>query len=200
LPPLDNYIVFGAEVISKNPGYKDIIFDYFFTIFTTKHMGQADHIAACRLVESVLLNLPGQVDPYLPRVLDIIRARLQDTKEYKRPGYKVYLLETFINAIYYNPIATLQYLEDCGFTQTFFREWTDEADRFLRVHDKTLSILALMKIVRLPRDHLPVVFRNDAALHYFMKAMLQFFKNLPEARKRSLHRGGGADCRTARGD
>jgi len=71
-------------------------------------------------------------------------------------------------------VATLRYLEHVEFTSLFL------------VHDKTLSILALMKIVQLPTEHLPLVFRNEGALQYLMKAMLTFFKTLPEAQKRIL--------------
>jgi importin-7 len=185
IPPLDNYISFGADIIAENQEYKDILFDYFFTVFTTKHLGQADQIAAIRLIEAVLLNLPGQVDAYLFRVLDTIRPKLEDERLYKMPGYKVFLLEVFINAIYYNPVAALQYLEHVNFTSLFLKEWFEEVDKFLRVHDKTLSILALMKIVQLPSEHLPLAFRNEGAFQYLMRAMLTFFKTLPEAKKRS---------------
>ena len=81
-------------------------------------------------------------------------------------------------------MATLRYLEHVNFTSLFLKEWFEEAERFLRVHDKTLSILALMKIVQLPTEHLPLAFQNEGALQYLMKAMLTFFKTLPEAKKR----------------
>jgi hypothetical protein len=182
---LDNYISFGCDVIAENEAYKEMLFNYFFTIFRTKRPNQQDEIAACRLMESILLNLPGHVDTYVYRVLDEVRPRLEDVEEYKKPGFKVYLLEVVINAIYYNPVATLKYLEHCNFLSKFFEEWFEEADHFLRVHDKTLSILSLMKIVQLPPDHLPVAFQNEGALKYLMKAMLKFFESLPDANKRT---------------
>jgi importin-7 len=184
VPPLDNYISFGTEVIAENQSYKDILFDYFFTVFETKRLGPQDEISACRLIETVLLYLPGKVDTHIYRALDIIRAKLDDEEEYKKPAYKVFLLEVVINAIYYNPVATLQYLEHSNFLQKFMRLWFDEADHFLRVHDKTLSILALMKIVQLPSEHVPASFQSEDALRYLMKAMLTFFQSLPEAIKR----------------
>jgi importin-7 len=137
-------------------------------------------------MESVLLHLPGQVDNHLYRVLDIIRLNLQDTEEYKKPGYKVFLLEVIINSIYYNPVATIQYLEHCNYLSKFLELWFEEADKFLRVHDKKLSILALMKIVQLPPEHVPASFQNEAALKYLMKGMLKFFEDLPGALKRRL--------------
>lgn len=161
-----------------------MLFDYFFFVFETKRLGQQDEIAACRLMESILLNLPGQVDSYLVRVLDLVQERLQDVEEYKKPGFKVFLLEVIINAIYYNPEATLKYLEHCNYLSKFLEEWIEEAERFLRVHDKTLSILALLKIVQLGPEHLPVAFQNEGALKFLMKAMLKFFETLPEANRR----------------
>lgn len=184
VPPLDNYLTFGTDVIAENPAYKDMLFDYFFSVFETKRLGHQDHISACRLMETILLNLPGQVDGNIFRVLDVIRERLEDVEEYKKPGYKVFLLEVIVNAIYYNPVATLQYLDHRQFVPTFLEMWFNEADIFLRVHDKTLSILTLMKIVQLPPEHVPASFQQQGALAYLLKAMLKFFKGLPEAEKR----------------
>jgi importin-7 len=184
LPTLDNYVSFGCDVMAENQSYKDILFDYFFTIFGDKRPSQQDEIAVCKLMQSILLNLPGQVDTYLFRVLDIVRTRLQDVEEYKTPGFKIFLLEVVINAIYYNPVATLTYLEHSNFLTKFLEQWFEEAERFLRVHDKTLSILTLMKIVQLPPEHLPVVFQNEGALKYLLKAMLTFFRTLPDAIRR----------------
>jgi len=186
VPPLDNYISFGRDIIAENQEYKDMLFDYFFTVFETKRLGQADEISTCRLIETVLLYLPGKVDTHIYRALDIVRAKLEDEEEYKKPAYKVFLLEVIINAIYYNPIATLQYLEHSNFLQKFMQLWFDEAEYFLRVHDKTLSILALMKIVQLPSAHVPASFQNEDALRYLMKAMLAFFQTLPEAISRTI--------------
>ena len=186
MPPLDNYITFGADVIAENQEYKEMLFDYFFTAFKTTRLGQQDHISACKLMETILLNLPSQVDAYLIQVLDVVRLRLSDEEEYKKPGYKVFLLEVIINAIYYNPSVTLQYLAHYNFVTRFFEMWFEEAERFLRVHDKTLSILALMKVVQLPREYLPVALQQDGALSYLMKGMMKFFESLPEAIKRNL--------------
>ena len=168
-------------MIAGNEQYKEILFDFFFTIFSTNRLSAPDQMAACKLIESILLNLPGQVDSYLYRVLDVIRARLADEEEYKKPAHKVFLLEVIINAIYYNPVATLNYLEQSNFLQKFMQMWFNEADHFLRVHDKKLSILALMKIVELPPQHLPPTLQNDQTLKYLMKAMLTFFQTLPDA-------------------
>lgn len=186
LPALDNYLSFGADVIAGNQQYKDMLCDFFFTVFQVKRLGMQDMISACKLMEAILLNLPGQVDTYLYRVLDTVRDRLEDVEEYKKPVYKVFLLEVVINAIYYNPVATLQYLERCNFLSKFLELWIKEADYFLRVHDKTLSILALMKIVQLPPEHIPASFRSDGALQFLMKGLLTFFRTLPEAVKRAL--------------
>jgi hypothetical protein len=190
VPPLDNYISFGRDVIAENQAYKDMLFDYFFTVFEPTRLGQADEISACRLIETVLLYLPGKVDTHIYRALDIVRAKLEDEEEYKKPAYKVFLLEVVINAIYYNPVATLQYLERSNFLQKFMQWWFDEAEHFLRVHDKTLSILALMKIVQLlvqlPSGHVPASFQNKDALTYFMRALLAFFQTLPEAISRTI--------------
>jgi importin-7 len=173
-------------VIAVNEQYKENLFDFFFTIFSTKRLSTPDEITACKLMESILLNLPAQVDSYLYPVLEVIRVRFADEDEYKKPAHKVFLLEVVINAIYYNPVATLNYLEQSNFLEKFIQLWFNEADHFLRVHDKKLSILALMKIVELPSELLPPTLQNDQTLKYLMKAMLTFFQSLPEAMTRTL--------------
>ena len=183
-PPLSNYLAFGADVIAQNQEYKDMLFDYFFTVFETKRLGQMDKVSACKLMESILLYLPGRVDNHLYQVLDIVRAELLDVETYKKRVYNLFLLEIFVNAIYYNPVATLQYLEHCKFLQRFFELWFQESHAFLRVHDKTLSIQALMKIVQLPTEHIPTALRNEEGLKYVLRGLISFFKYLPDAIKR----------------
>jgi len=181
-----------------------MLFDYFFTVFQTKRLGQQDQISACRLLETVLLHLPGQVDNHLYRALDLVRAKLEDEEEYRTPGHRVFLLEVIINAIYYNPVATLQYLEHAGFLTKFLTMWFEKSEHFLRVHDKTLSILALMKIVQLPPEHIPPSLQSQGALQYLMKGMLTFFESLPEAMKRreeaNEYEDDGGDSVVAEGE
>jgi hypothetical protein len=75
----------------------------------------------------------------------------------------------------------LQYLDHRAFLPRFLEIWVNEADHFLRVHDKTLCILALMKIVQLPPEHLPSLFQQEGALRYLLKLLLKIFEGLPEA-------------------
>ena len=183
-PPIENYLSFGAPVIRENQAYKDMLLDFFFTVFETKRLGHQDQISACKLMQSILLHLPGQIDAHLFRVLDTILVKLQDEEEYKKPGYVVFLLEVVIAAVYYNPVATLGYLDHRNFVGTFLEMWFREAEKFLRVYDKRLSILALMKIVQVPSEHVPPPLRQEGALKYLMGGMLKFFEELPDAIKR----------------
>ena len=62
LPSLDNFISYGSDVIKQRPDYKFMILDIYTTAMKSDHLGEADRVNACKLIESFLLNLRGTVD------------------------------------------------------------------------------------------------------------------------------------------
>ena len=62
LPSLDNFVSFGADVINSRPEYKQLLVDIFTTAMTSDHLGENDRANGCKLAESMLLNLRGQID------------------------------------------------------------------------------------------------------------------------------------------
>ncbi len=64
-------------------------------------------------------------------------------------------MEIVINAVYYNPAMTLHLLEAKGWTSRFFNLWFGSMDSFSRVHDKKLSIAAIVSLLSLPPDQVP---------------------------------------------
>ena len=69
LPSLDNFISYGADVITNRPDYKSMILDIYTTAMTSDQLGDLDRVNACKLVESMLLNLRGQVNEVKYNVL-----------------------------------------------------------------------------------------------------------------------------------
>lgn len=62
LPSLDNFLSYGADVFRARPDYRAKAFDIYQTAMTSRQLGDNDKINACKLAESILLNLQGHVD------------------------------------------------------------------------------------------------------------------------------------------
>ena len=69
LPSLDNFLSFGADVIAARPDYKSMILDIYTTTMTSDQLGDLDRVNACQLIESMLLNLRGQVNEVCDDIL-----------------------------------------------------------------------------------------------------------------------------------
>ena len=103
--------------------------------------------------------------------------RTLTNSEVKVKSYKIHLMEMVINAIYYNPVRNynmppfqpkicllifchqvlaLHVLESKGWTNKFFSLWFSSIESFTRVHDKTLSIAAIVALLTLSADQVPV--------------------------------------------
>jgi len=97
------------------------------------------------------------------------------SQEVKVKSYRIHLLEMVINAIYYNPVRSpyliskkihpadfnaqvlaLHVLESKEWTNKFFSWWFSSIDSFSRVHDKKLSISAIVSLLTLNADQVPV--------------------------------------------
>lgn len=182
LPSLDNYVTFGADKIAQTPTYQAVIFDIIYTVFTNDRLGVQDRLAATKLAQIFLLNLKGHIDQYLHPIMNLVFQRLSDPKEHKMKLYRTLLLETLVNALYYNPRAGLEYLESNNGVAPFFSLWLSSLDQFVRVHDKKLVILAIIALLSLPVDQIPASVQQDWA--QLSTAMIAVFKTLPAALKR----------------
>jgi hypothetical protein len=179
LPALDNYVSYGYEMLKQNPEYMEAIFDIIQTIFTNDRLGAMDRICGCKLAEAVLLNMRGHADKYLNHFIEIAMQCLLAPCEIK--SYRVHLMEMVINCIYYNPSATLQVLERQGWTNKFFSLWFSNIENFNRVHDKKLSIVAIVALIQLPPDQVPPSIQPGWTK--LMSGIVSLFHTLPLAMK-----------------
>lgn len=177
LPALDNYVSYGHEMLKQNPEYMEAIFDIIQTIFTHDRLGAMDRICGCKLAEAVLLNMRGHADKYLTHFIEIAMQCLTSGNEAK--SYRIHLMEMVINCIYYNPAATLQVLEAHGWTNKFFSLWFSNIENFNRVHDKKLSIVAIVALIQLPPDQVPVSIQPGWPK--LMSGVVSLFHTLPLA-------------------
>ncbi|KAI7872425.1 armadillo-type protein [Spinellus fusiger] len=178
LPPLDNYISYGRDVFISNESVQQMMFDIIDTVMKSDHLGEADRVCACKLMESVLLNCRGHVDrcvaPFLNLAFQYIFTGSMKTME-----FKVHCIEVVINCLYYNPVLTLHLLEENQWTQGFFTLWFNTLDKFTRVHDKKLVIVALCSLLDLPSEQMPASLQ--AGWSQVLAAMINVFRTLPKA-------------------
>ncbi|CAG8536645.1 10869_t:CDS:10 [Diversispora eburnea] len=160
------------EVFVHNSNLQSMIYDIIETVMKSDRLGEGDRSCACKLAESVLLNCRGYVDQlafhYLP-----------DLKNISGMSFKIHCIEIVINCLYYNPVLTLHNLEERGMTQSFFTLWFSYINKFSRVHDKKLVIVALCALIELPVEQLPHTLQ--AGWSQVLDGILEVFKSLPKA-------------------
>ena len=181
LPALDNYITYGSEVIVQNQAYLAAVVGMVEDIFRDEKVGGVDRICGCKLAESIMLNLRGYIDQYIPLFIELA-MRVIDAGEARTKSYRIHLMEMVINAIYYNPVLSLQILESKDWTNKFFSTWFSNIDNFKRVHDKKLSIAAISSLLTLKANDVPASVRQGWPR--LLQGVTRLFQTLPSALKR----------------
>ncbi|KAG5518299.1 hypothetical protein PMAC_003095 [Pneumocystis sp. 'macacae'] len=133
-------------------------------IFKADELTTQDRIHGCKLIESVFFNLKGHVDHYLHSFVKMAMNQL---------------IKVIVSAIYYNSLITLQYLESSGWIEQFFNFWFSDIDRFSRVYDKKLSIIAICSFLSLSMNQIPKCIQKE--LSWLFREQLKLFQTLPQA-------------------
>lgn len=181
LPALDNYVTYGSEMLVQNPAYLEAIVGMVEDIFRDDKVGGVDRICGCKLAETLMLNLRGHIDQYIQLFIELAMTVI-DAGEARTRSYRIHLMEMIINAIYYNPILSLQVLESKGWTNKFFSTWFSSIDSFRRVHDKKLSIAAISSLLTLKADNVPASVQQGWPR--LLQGVTRLFQTLPAALKR----------------
>ncbi|KAF8624410.1 hypothetical protein AX15_005891 [Amanita polypyramis BW_CC] len=182
LPSLDNFVSFGSDIIKARADYKHMLVDIYTTSMTSDQLGDNDRVNGCKLAESLLLNLRGNIDEFLQT---IINTALNHLDKSKTRTLKLANLEVLINAVLYNPSASLHFTESFrpGMARTFFDSWfaaikTAET-QLPRVHDKKLSIMALCALLELGPDAIPENLKSGWPA--IVGGIIKIFRDLPKA-------------------
>lgn len=154
LPALDNFVQYGAPQLIEQPQYVEALFSMVSDMFTDTKVGGVDRICACKLAEAMMLSLRGHINSCVHGFINMAMGVLV-TQEVNPKSYKVHLMEMVINAIYYDPVLSLQILESQGWTNKFFSLWFGSMASFTRVHDKQLCILAIIALLNINPDQIP---------------------------------------------
>ena len=180
LPALDNFVAYGTDRLLQQPTFLQAIVGMVQEIFRNEKVGGVDRICGCKLGESIMLHLRGHVDQYIPQFVEFAMECLTNN-ELKVKSYRVHLMETVINAIYYSPTLALQILESRGWTNKFFSLWFSSIDCFSRVHDKKLSIAAIVALLTLRAEQVPTSVQQGWPR--LLQGIVRLFQTLPAAEK-----------------
>lgn len=183
LPALDNFVSYGTDMLIQNPAYLRAIVGMVEDIFRDEKVGGVDRICGCKLAETVMLNLRGHVDQYIPTFIELA-MNVINSGDAKTKSYRIHLMEMVINTIYYNPLLALQVLESRGWTNKFFSTWFSSIDNFTRVHDKKLSIAAISSLLTLKASDVPA--SVQPGWPRLLQGVTRLFQTLPAAMKRTL--------------
>ncbi|KAJ5787718.1 Armadillo-like helical [Penicillium paradoxum] len=180
LPALDNYVAYGSEMLVQNPAYLGAMVGMVQDIFSDDKVGGVDRICGCKLAETLMLNLRGHIDQYIPMFIEMA-MQVIDAGEARTKSYRIHLMEMVINAIYYNSALSLQVMEAKGWTNKFFSTWFANIDNFRRVHDKKLSIAAISSLLTLKATDVPVSVQQGWPR--LLQGVTRLFQTLPAALK-----------------
>lgn len=180
LPALENFVTFGWKTLLENRNYLDAVVDMIRSIFKNDKVGGVDRICGCKLAESLMLNLRGGIDNHVPEFIQLAMSILLND-ELKVKSYRVHLMEMVINAIYYNPRLSMNFLESHGWTNKFFSIWFSTIDSLARVHDKKLSIGAIIGLLTLGPDEVPQSVQQGWPR--LLQGIVRLFQTLPAALK-----------------
>ncbi|CCO31401.1 putative importin c550,11 [Rhizoctonia solani AG-1 IB] len=152
LPSLDNFICFGKEVFAQRLDYREMIVDIYVTSLTSDHLGEQDAIIGCKLIEGLMLSLPGQLDGVITQV---ITHALSKGPSAKTKIFKIHILNVIVSALLCSPALALHALGTSA--RPVFDRWfvALRNGSLARVHDKKLSLLAFCELLKLERDRVP---------------------------------------------
>ncbi|KAM0754334.1 ARM repeat-containing protein [Meredithblackwellia eburnea MCA 4105] len=185
-PFFDNVVAFGGDYLATNAHYRGLVVDLFSSAMTATELGAADRCTACKLGESMLLNMRGNIDEAIPPIVErsmhfVMNAGNAETD----PDFVItvplflHSLELVITAVYYNPTLTLAILDRHQWTQQFFAQWFKHLSSYSRVHDRKLGIVAICALFEYISSSANAPLAQNAS--QLLVGALQLFKGFPEA-------------------
>jgi len=181
LPALDNFVQYGAPQLTQTPSHVSALYEMVSDMFIDGKVSGVDRICACKLAEAMMLSLRGHIDNAVAGFVAMAMGVLNVPDVELVKSYKIHLMEMVINAIYYNPLLSLQVLESGSWTNKFFSLWFGSMESFSRVHDKKLCIMAIVALLGIQADQVP----PSVAVGWprLLQGITILFNSLPTAMK-----------------
>ena len=161
----------------------------------TSDPGEDAECHAAKMLEVILLQFVGKIDQVVPSFVELVLQRL--TKEVKTSELRTMCLQVVIAALYYNPALLLQIMEKIHLPNTtepithqFLRQWLNDADCFLGLHDRKICVLGLCALMEASPARIPAV---STVAEKIMPSLLILFSGLQRAYQHRAEEDGSED-------
>ncbi|KAJ6229662.1 d-importin 7/ranbp7 [Anaeramoeba flamelloides] len=153
---LDNLITQCPTFVIENENgkYLELIIDLAKFAISDLRTPVEEIIEACQLLESVIQNLNGLIDPIIPLLLEIVLNRIDTEEKYNSIIIACYGL--IGNLLLYNPLITVNYLEENKISDQIFENYYSLIvnKKFKSFHNKKVSILGLSSLFLITKNDL----------------------------------------------
>lgn len=184
MPALHNYICVDTDAFLANPMYVGCIFEMCKAVLTRgEEAGIQAECHAAKLLEVIILQCKDRIDVCIPNFVELAVHRLM--QDIKSSELRTMCLQIVIAALYYNPALLCTILKDHQFNNElimshFVKQWLNDTDCFLGIHDRKLYVLGLCTAMSLGENK-PAVFNEVAPK--VLPSLLMVFEGLEHAYK-----------------
>ncbi|OCT83649.1 hypothetical protein XELAEV_18021791mg, partial [Xenopus laevis] len=182
MPLLHNYVTVDTDTLLSDTKYLEMIYSMCKKILTGV-AGEDAECHAAKLLEVVILQCKGRgIDQVIPLFVEAALERL--TREVKTSELRTMCLQVAIAALYYSPPLLFNTLENLRFpnneepvTNHFIKQWLNDVDCFLGLHDRKICVLGLCALIEL--EQRPQVLNQMSS--QILPAFLLLFNGLKRA-------------------
>jgi len=161
--PIDNFITRGTETFlrSKQPNCLAQAFELCKRTLTNNELDADEQLPGARIPCAILQTCTGRVDIWIESYVMLALDFLYHAESKK---LKDALMMIFVNAVLYNALLTMQLLQNKSRHQEAFSTWSTflsernpagKRKHFKRESDKKVNALALLALLRIPRESTP---------------------------------------------
>jgi len=166
MPSLHNFIIVDSEAFLANQNHILAIYNMCKAIMNSD-AGEDSETHAAKLMECMILQFTGRIDQCIHPFVELVLSRL--TREVKTSELRTMCIQVIIAALYYNPELLFQVLEKLQPPNSnqplfahFLKQWMDDTHCFQGLHDRKISVLGLVTLLKLPVNTRPTIIAEMA--------------------------------------
>ncbi|XP_075230091.1 importin-7 msk [Lycorma delicatula] len=152
MPALHNYVTVDTPAFLSNEHHLLAMFNMCKAILTGD-AGEDPECHAAKLLEVIILQCKGHIDQCIPSFVELVLQRLM--REVKTSELRTMCLQVVIAALYYNPQLLFDTMDKLqlsvpsteSITSHFIKQWIQDTDCFLGLHDRKLCVLGLCTLL-----------------------------------------------------
>ncbi|XP_026473406.1 importin-7 [Ctenocephalides felis] len=154
MPVLHNYVTVDSDAFISNENHVLALFNMCKAVLTGD-AGEDPEAHAAKLLEVIILQCKGRIDQCIPPIIELVLNRL--TREIQTSELRAMCLQVVIAALYYNPPLLFSIMDKLPMpvasaepiASHFIKQWFQDADCFLGLHDRKLCVLGICTLISL---------------------------------------------------